>query len=84
MFHWFIRFLEFTEFKESSAPFRKNSIVYFEDIILVYIIFANEKTTNFHHQKQVTSDAPCEFVPRTKCPGDSALFNSHYYLYHWE
>ena len=30
--HWI------TEFNESSAPFRKNSIIYFEDIILVYII----------------------------------------------
>ena len=26
---WFIRFPEFSEFNESSVPFRKNSIVYF-------------------------------------------------------
>ena len=29
--HWFLRFSEFTEFNESSGPFRENSDVYLSD-----------------------------------------------------
>ena len=49
MVQWFISFPEFAEFSESSAPFRKNSII--EVIVLAYkagYVMKNEEDKQFN------------------------------------
>ena len=50
MLQWFISFCEFTEFSESSVPFRKNSIVFNE----------NSVPRSLQRCRGVVSDAWCQ------------------------